>query len=80
MQQRPTSQPTKKQILLPMHWLVKDFRAGDHSLFYYCGHGDFERALVPLDFRENGFIRIIDLQDIIASQQIPGVLITIIVD
>ncbi|EMT73976.1 Metacaspase-1B [Fusarium odoratissimum] len=37
MQQRPTSQPTKKQILLSMHWLVKDSRAGDHLLFYYCG-------------------------------------------
>ncbi|KAI3576728.1 caspase domain-containing protein [Fusarium oxysporum f. sp. albedinis] len=80
MQQRPTSQPTKKQILLSMHWLVKDSRAGDHLLFYYCGHGDLERALVPLDFRENGFIRITDLQDIMTSQQIPGVLMTIIVD
>ncbi|EXL91111.1 caspase domain-containing protein [Fusarium oxysporum II5] len=80
MQQRPTSQPTKKQILLSMHWLVKDSRAGDHLLFYYCGHGDLERALVPLDFLENGFIKMTDLQDIMTSQQIPGVLMTVIID
>ncbi|KAL5603430.1 hypothetical protein FOVSG1_006180 [Fusarium oxysporum f. sp. vasinfectum] len=79
-QQRPTSRPTKKQILLSMHWLVRGSRAGDHLLFYYCGHGDLEKALVPLDFRENGFIKMTDLQDIMISQQIPGVLMTVIID
>jgi hypothetical protein len=42
-QQRPTSQPTKKQILLSMHWLVKGARSGDHLLFYYCGMYLFPR-------------------------------------
>ncbi|TXB99291.1 hypothetical protein FocTR4_00013546, partial [Fusarium oxysporum f. sp. cubense] len=44
------------------------------------GHGDLERALVPLDFLENGFIKMTDLQDIMTSQQIPGVLMTVIID
>lgn len=45
-QQRPTSQPTKKQILLSMHWLVKGSRAGDHLLFYYCGLYSFPRRAI----------------------------------
>ncbi|KAI1753776.1 hypothetical protein F4782DRAFT_545546 [Xylaria castorea] len=44
-QQRPTSQPTKQNLLRAMHWLVKDARLNDSLFFYYSGHGDPTEAL-----------------------------------
>ena len=36
-QQRPTSQPTKQNILRAMHWLVNDARLNDELFFYFSG-------------------------------------------
>ena len=37
-QKRPKSQPTKRNILCAMHWLVKDARPNDSLLFHYSGN------------------------------------------
>lgn len=59
--------PTLKNIIDSIINLTKDIKAGDTLLFYYSGHGsqidddddktnELDQVLVPLDYKENGFI------------------------
>ncbi|KAI5819877.1 peptidase C14, caspase domain-containing protein [Pyronema omphalodes] len=37
----PNTWPTRNNILMAMHWLVKDAQPGDELFFHYSGHGAF---------------------------------------
>ncbi|KAF8998339.1 metacaspase [Hymenopellis radicata] len=61
-------QPTRKNILAAMAWLVKDARSHDSLFFHYSGHGGrtrdlsgdeldgFDDVIYPVDYRTAGFI------------------------
>lgn len=61
--QYPHCQPTKKNIVMAMQWLVKDAQPGDTLFFFYSGHGYyqedfggeesecFDSIICPLDHR-----------------------------
>jgi len=67
--------PTFQNIIDAIYSLVNDIVAGDSLLFYYSGHGtqieeenkkeddNLNEVLVPLDFRQNGFITDVWLYD-----------------
>lgn len=91
-QKRPVSQPTKKNILTALHWLVRDANPHDRLLFYYSGHGRQEASicsvwvhnenewLYPMDFRRNGTIEEFDIYLLLNRFCPPGVRVTMIID
>ncbi|KFY97311.1 hypothetical protein V500_02152 [Pseudogymnoascus sp. VKM F-4518 (FW-2643)] len=88
----PMSQPTKQNILMAMHWLVKDARPNDALFFCYCGHGGqtkvfdgnkpdgYDEVIYPVDFREVGHIVNHEMHRIMVTPLLTGVRLTAIVD
>lgn len=91
-QMRPSSQPTKMNILLAIHWLIKDASPGDHLTFYYSGHGNqrscFEtinesakdECLYPVDFRDQGVVDEYDIHCLLGEMLPVGAHLSIIID
>lgn len=82
---RPTSQPTRKNILTAACWLGSGAQPGDKLLFQYCGHGmttecgeQAEEVIFPTDFRTKGVINIQDLERVISPPA--GVQLVVVVD
>ncbi|KAJ7736601.1 peptidase C14, caspase domain-containing protein [Mycena maculata] len=62
------SQPTRKNMIDAMHWLVRDARPHDSFFFHYSGHGGrmpgldgdavdgFNGFIVPVDHKRHGYI------------------------
>ncbi|KAJ6628363.1 peptidase C14, caspase domain-containing protein [Mycena sp. CBHHK59/15] len=65
---RRRSQPTRKNIVDAMHWLVRDARPQDALFFHYSGHGGqtpdldgdevdgYDEVIFPVDHRTHGHI------------------------
>lgn len=85
---RPSSQPTKSNILKAMRWLVNDARAGDILFFHYSGHGiqwnnnnhGAEEIIYPVDFSKNSFIPFDEMHRIMFGNLQTGVGLTVILD
>eukprot|EP00923_Selenidium_pygospionis_P017325 GHVN01030425.1.p1 GENE.GHVN01030425.1~~GHVN01030425.1.p1 ORF type:complete len:456 (+),score=106.02 GHVN01030425.1:39-1370(+) len=86
------AQPTKKNILESIQWLVGTATVGDSLFFHFSGHGvrvpdengdeedGFDESIVPVDYREEGVI-IDDLLNVLLVQDIPrGARLTVIMD
>ncbi|KAI4299101.1 hypothetical protein L6164_032592 [Bauhinia variegata] len=85
-------QPTKKNILESLHWLVKDCQPGDSLVFYFSGHGlqqpdsnedesdGFDESLCPVDFLREGMIVDDDINSILVWPLQKGVTLHAIVD
>ncbi|KAK0224522.1 caspase domain-containing protein [Armillaria nabsnona] len=64
----PRSQPTRKNMLDGMRWLVKDAQPHDSFFFHYSGHGGqtrdldgdevngYDQVILPVDFKDQGEI------------------------
>ncbi|KAJ7138387.1 caspase domain-containing protein [Mycena epipterygia] len=64
----PRSQPTRKNIIDAMHWLVRDARPHDALFFHYSGHGGqtpdldgdevdgYDEVIFPVDYKRHGHI------------------------
>ncbi|SPO06579.1 related to Metacaspase-1 [Cephalotrichum gorgonifer] len=90
--QNPFNQPTKQNILRPMHWLVKDARPNDSLFFYYAGHGgqtedqdgdeadSYDEVIFPVDFRQAGHITDDEMHLIMVEPLPAGVRLTAIFD
>ncbi|KAJ7073307.1 caspase domain-containing protein [Mycena belliarum] len=64
----PRAQPTRKNILDAMRWLVSDARPHDSLFFHYSGHGGqtrdldgdevdgYDEVIYPLDYKRHGHI------------------------
>ncbi|KAK0431860.1 peptidase C14, caspase domain-containing protein [Armillaria borealis] len=64
----PRSQPTRKNMLDGMRWLVKDAQPHDSLFFHYSGHGGqtldkdgdevdgYDEVISPVDFKDQGEI------------------------
>ncbi|KAK0491295.1 caspase domain-containing protein [Armillaria novae-zelandiae] len=64
----PRSQPTRKNMLDGMRWLVKNAQPHDSLFFHYSGHGGqtkdkdgdevdgYDEVIFPVDFKRNGQI------------------------
>ncbi|KFZ18753.1 hypothetical protein V501_01016 [Pseudogymnoascus sp. VKM F-4519 (FW-2642)] len=84
----PMSQPTKQNILIAMHWLVKGATLNDSLFFYYSGHGgqtkvldgSYDDAIYPVDFREVGHIVSDEMHRVMVTALCLGVHLTTIVD
>ncbi|RFU23979.1 Acting on peptide bonds (peptidase), partial [Scytalidium lignicola] len=91
-QRNPMSQPTKKNMLRAMHWLVKDARPNDSLFFHYSGHGGqtedldgdeedgYDEVIYPVDFKQVGHIVDDDMHRIMVQPLQPGVRLTAIFD
>ncbi|KFY41496.1 hypothetical protein V494_02960 [Pseudogymnoascus sp. VKM F-4513 (FW-928)] len=85
----PMSQPTKRNILIAMHWLVKDARPNDALFFYYSGHGGHllygditghDEVIYPVDFRQVGHIVNDEMYRIMVTPLLAGVHLATTVD
>ncbi|PBK64313.1 hypothetical protein ARMSODRAFT_962150 [Armillaria solidipes] len=64
----PRSQPTRKNMLDGMRWLIKDAQRHDSLFFHYSGHGGqtpdkdgdevdgYDEVIFPVDFKDQGEI------------------------
>ncbi|KAH8096904.1 caspase domain-containing protein [Cristinia sonorae] len=78
----PRQQPTKKNILDAMRWLVKDAKPNDSLFFHYSGHGGqvkdrdgdeldgWDEVIYPLDYQTAGSI-VDDLMHAIMVKPLP---------
>eukprot|EP01001_Neometanema_parovale_P007500 NODE_3800_length_1161_cov_46.005780_g3614_i0.p1 GENE.NODE_3800_length_1161_cov_46.005780_g3614_i0~~NODE_3800_length_1161_cov_46.005780_g3614_i0.p1 ORF type:complete len:348 (-),score=98.54 NODE_3800_length_1161_cov_46.005780_g3614_i0:56-1099(-) len=67
--ENPYAEPTSRNILEGMHWLVDSAQPGDSLFFHYSGHGGhmrdddgdeadgFDETLIPSDYQQVGQIR-----------------------
>ncbi|EWZ00026.1 hypothetical protein FOYG_03938 [Fusarium oxysporum NRRL 32931] len=78
--QRPTSQPTMKNILKALRWLVADCGPLDQLLLFYSGHGEPRKDIVPVVFKDHGYIAETDLQELTANRLVEGVSFTYVLD
>ncbi|KFZ24774.1 hypothetical protein V502_00750 [Pseudogymnoascus sp. VKM F-4520 (FW-2644)] len=88
----PMSQPTKRNLLMAMHWLVKDARPNDVLFFCYSGHGGqikgldsdkpdgYNEVIYPVDFRQVGHIVNDEMHRIMVTPLQPGVRLFTIID
>ncbi|KFY02134.1 hypothetical protein V490_00609 [Pseudogymnoascus sp. VKM F-3557] len=88
----PMSQPTKRNILIAMHWLVKNARPNDALFFYYSGHGGHiyhllygdkpghDEVIYPIDFRQAGHISNDEMYRIMVAPLLAGVHLATTVD
>ncbi|KAF5637176.1 caspase [Fusarium sp. NRRL 52700] len=77
---RPTSQPTKRAILQSIHWLFSGSVPGDRLFFYSSGHGQPDKPIFPVDFRDAGCITEADIEAIMAQKLQQGVITTVMTD
>ncbi|KAH8744267.1 peptidase C14, caspase domain-containing protein, partial [Diaporthe sp. PMI_573] len=90
IQQRPTSQPTKQNILRALHWLVKDACPTDCLFFHYSGYvgqtgstydeQGINGSLFPTDFRQVGNIKDDEIHRILIGSLPTGVRLISIID
>ncbi|KAK0431431.1 caspase domain-containing protein [Armillaria borealis] len=64
----PRQQPTRRNMIDAMLWLVKDAQPNDSLFFHYSGHGGqtrdkdgdevdgYDEVIFPIDFKQNGHI------------------------
>ncbi|KAH9991956.1 caspase domain-containing protein [Russula compacta] len=90
--QNPRSQPTRKNLLNAMRWLVQDARADDALFFHYSGHGGRTRDLhgdkadgwddviFPVDFKTAGIITDDVLHETLVKSLPPGCRLTAVFD
>ncbi|PBK87185.1 peptidase C14 [Armillaria gallica] len=75
----PRSQPTRKNMLDGMRWLVKDAQPHDSLFFHYSGHGGqtrdkdgdkvdgYDKVIFPVDFKLHGEIIDDEMQSIMVK-------------
>lgn len=85
----PYSQPTRCNIILAMHWQVKEAQFEDQLYFHYSGHGWEEEclegecpeeAIYPVDFHSSGRITGHELHQIMVNKLAPGVRLAVVLD
>ncbi|KAJ7912081.1 peptidase C14, caspase domain-containing protein [Mycena leptocephala] len=88
----PRSQPTRKNIIDAMHWLVRDARPHDALFFHYSGHGGqtkdldgdevdgMDEVIYPLDYKRHGHIVDDEMHDIMVKPLPAGCRLTAIFD
>ncbi|KAJ7257089.1 peptidase C14 [Mycena rebaudengoi] len=86
------SQPTRKNIIDAMHWLVRDARPHDALFVHYSGHGGqtpdkdggevdrWDEVIYPLDYEHNGHIVDDEMHDIMVKPLPSGCRLTAIFD
>jgi len=86
------SQPTRKNILNAMRWLVKGAQKHDALFFHYSGHGGqtrdqdgdevdgYDEVIFPLDYKSKGTITDDDMHDIMVHPLPPGCRLTSVFD
>ncbi|KAG7447456.1 uncharacterized protein BT62DRAFT_930467 [Guyanagaster necrorhizus] len=79
----PRSQPTRKNMIDGMHWLVKNAQPHDSLFFHYSGHGGqtkdldgdevdgYDEVIFPVDFKHRGQI-IDDEMHLIMVKSLPA--------
>ncbi|KAF7312076.1 hypothetical protein MIND_00219800 [Mycena indigotica] len=86
------AQPTRRNMIDAMHWLVKDARPHDSLFFHYSGHGGqtqdldgdevdgFDETIYPLDYKRAGFIVDDEMHDIMVKPLPSGCRLTAVFD
>ncbi|KAJ7302298.1 caspase domain-containing protein [Mycena albidolilacea] len=85
-------QPTHKNIIDAMHWLVRDARPHDALFVHYSGHGGqtpdkdggevdgWDEVIYPLDYERNGHIVDDEMHDIMVKPLPSGCRLTAVFD
>ncbi|KAF8592119.1 hypothetical protein K439DRAFT_1626133 [Ramaria rubella] len=88
----PKLQPTRKNMLAAMAWLVQDAQKHDSLFFHYSGHGGqtkdvdgdeidgLDETIFPVDYHSTGFITDDTIHDIMVKPLPPGCRLTAIFD
>ncbi|THU86580.1 peptidase C14 [Dendrothele bispora CBS 962.96] len=86
--ENPRQQPTRRNIIDAMYWLVKDARPNDSLFFQYSGHGGqikdldgdevdgMHEVIYPVDFRNRGHIVDDEMHRIMVKSLPPGCRLT----
>lgn len=81
-------QPTRKNILEALEWLVDDARPGDVLYLHYSGHAGKQladgqlgaEAFVPSDFVASGLVEETELRKVLLNKLPPGCRLTCVID
>lgn len=88
----PRSQPTRKNMLDGMRWLVKNAQPHDSLFFHYSGHGGqtedkdgdevdgFDEVIFPVDFKRQGQIIDDEMHSIMVDPLPSGCRLTALLD
>ncbi|THV08318.1 hypothetical protein K435DRAFT_7433 [Dendrothele bispora CBS 962.96] len=88
----PRQQPTRKNMIDAMYWLVKDAQPNDSLFFQYSGHGGqtqdldgdeidgMDEVIYPVDFRKRGHIVDDEMHRIMVKNLPPGCRLTALFD
>ncbi|KAJ6529206.1 caspase domain-containing protein [Mycena capillaripes] len=88
----PRSQPTRKNIIEAMKWLVRDAHPHDALFFHYSGHGGqtpdrdgdevdgYDEVIYPLDYKSHGHIVDDEMHDIMVKPLPSGCRLTAVFD
>lgn len=88
----PKQQPTKRNMLEAMRWLVRDARPHDSLFFHYSGHGSrtedldgdeldgYDEIIMPVDYKKRGHILDDELHSTMVKPLPPGCRLTAIFD
>ncbi|KAJ7466503.1 caspase domain-containing protein [Mycena latifolia] len=86
------AQPTRRNIIDAMHWLVRDARPHDALFFHYSGHGGqtrdldgdevdgYDEVIYPLDYKRAGHIVDDEMHDIMVKSLPTGCRLTAVFD
>nr|DAD18289.1 TPA_asm: hypothetical protein HUJ06_019752 [Nelumbo nucifera] len=84
--------PTKRNMMMGLHWLVQDCQPGDSLVFHFSGHGlqlvnnngdevdGYDECLCPLDYFSEGMIVDDELNALIVRPLLHGVKLHAIID
>jgi len=88
----PRQQPTRRNMLDAMRWLVRSARSDDSLFFHYSGHGGqtkdldgdevdgLDEVIYPVDYQKNGHIVDDDMHSIMVKPLPPGCRLTAVFD
>lgn len=86
------AQPTKKNIMDGLSWVVEGMRKGDSGFFFYAGHGEetrdvsgdeisgFDQVIIPSDFAKAGHLKDDDIHRLMVRCVPKGARLTAVVD
>lgn len=90
--ERRVAQPTKKNIMEGLSWLVDGMREGDSGFFFFAGHGEetrdtsgdeisgFDQVIIPCDFATAGHLKDDDMHKLMVRRVPRGARMTAVVD